>query len=434
MAGHQECRCGHRAWAAIPPEAHPCGFKWVIEAKIENNAKLVVVDPRFTRTASVADVYAPIRPGTDIAFLSGVIRYLLRRTRFSTNTCARITNAGFIVKEGFGFEDGLFTGYDEGTRSYDKSSWDYEYDEDGFAKVDDTWQNPRCAINLLRKHVERYTPEMVSRICGTPQDKFLQICDLFASCSVPHRALTSLYALGWTQHSHGTQNIRAMAMIQLLLGNVGVAGGGINALRGHSNIQGLTDIGLLSDAMPGYLKLPTDSEPDFGDLYEVEALQAAAAETDELLAELSQVLRQPSEGSLRRRRAGRQRLGLRLAAQARRAALRYHSHLRDDVEWRDKRLHLPRLQPHAVVPGPGQDPQGAGQVEVPRHNGPARHGDLAVLAKFWAAKSLRSCKHTDRSLPAADHELCRRAGVDRQLRALAAMALEGGQCAGRSQT
>jgi len=246
-----------------PAEAHPCGFKWVIEAKIENNAKVLVIDPRFTRTASVADVYAPIRPGTDIAFLNGIIRYLLEKDIIQHEYVRAYTNAAFIVKEGFGFEDGLFTGYDEETRSYDKSSWDYEYDEQGFAKVDDTWQNPRCTINLLRKHVERYTPEMVSRICGTPQDKFLQICDIFASCSVPTRALTSLHALGWTQHSHGTQNIRTMAMIQLLLGNIGVAGGGNNALRGHSNIQGLTDVGLLSDAMPGYLKLPSDGEPDF---------------------------------------------------------------------------------------------------------------------------------------------------------------------------
>ena len=162
-------------------EAHPCGFKWVIEAKIENHAKLVVVDPRFTRTASVADVYAPIRPGTDIAFLNGVIRYLLEKDAIQHEYVRAYTNASLIVKEGFGFEDGLFTGYNEDTRSYDKSSWDYELDEQGFAKVDDTWQHPRCVINLLRKHVDRYTPEMVSRICGTPQDKYLQVCELFAT-------------------------------------------------------------------------------------------------------------------------------------------------------------------------------------------------------------------------------------------------------------
>jgi formate dehydrogenase major subunit len=246
-------------------EAHPCGFKWVIEAKIENGAKLVVIDPRFTRTASVADVYAPIRPGTDIAFLSGLIRYLLEKDQIQHEYVRAYTNASLIVKDGFGFEDGLFTGYDEEKRAYDKSSWDYDKDDQGFAKIDDTWQNPHCVINLLRKHVDRYTPEMVSRICGTPREKFLQICELFASCSAPDKALTSLFALGWTQHSVGSQNIRTMAMVQLLLGNIGVAGGGMNALRGHSNIQGLTDVGLLSNAMPGYMTLPRDGDETFDD-------------------------------------------------------------------------------------------------------------------------------------------------------------------------
>jgi len=246
-------------------EAHPCGFKWVIEAKIENNAKLIVVDPRFTRTASVADTYAPIRPGTDIAFLNGLIRYLLEKDAIQHEYVHAYTNAGLIVKEGFSFDAGLFSGYNEQTRSYDKSAWDYELDEKGFAKIDDTWQNPRCVINLLRKHVDRYVPEMVSRICGTPQDKYLQICEMIATTAAPDKAMTSMFALGWTQHSVGVQNIRAMAMVQLLLGNIGVAGGGMNALRGHSNIQGLTDIGLLSNEMPGYLSLPVDREETFDD-------------------------------------------------------------------------------------------------------------------------------------------------------------------------
>ena len=246
-------------------EAHPCGFKWVIEAKIENHAQVIVVDPRFTRTAAVADVYAPTRPGTDIAFLSGVIRYLLENDTIQHEYVRAYTNASLIVREGFGFEDGLFSGYDEKTRSYDQSSWEYEFDEQGFAKVDDTWQHPRCVINLLRKHVARYTPGTVSRICGTPQDKYLEICKLIAGTAAPDKAMTCLFALGWTQHSTGSQNIRTMAMVQLLLGNIGVSGGGMNALRGHSNIQGLTDVGLLSDQMPGYLALPKETEPTFGD-------------------------------------------------------------------------------------------------------------------------------------------------------------------------
>ncbi|CCB66139.1 Formate dehydrogenase-O major subunit [Hyphomicrobium sp. MC1] len=246
-------------------EAHPCGFKWVVEAKIENAAKLVVVDPRFTRTASVADYYAPIRPGTDIAFLSGVIRYLLEKDKILHEYVRAYTNAGLIVKEGYGFEDGLFSGYDREKGQYDTSSWDYELDDQGFAKVDDTWQHPRCVMNLLKTHVARYTPEMVSRICGTPQDKYLHICEMIAETAAPDKAMTSLFALGWTQHSIGSQNIRTMAMVQLLLGNIGIAGGGMNALRGHSNIQGLTDVGLLSNLMPGYMTLAADHEVTFDD-------------------------------------------------------------------------------------------------------------------------------------------------------------------------
>ena len=153
-------------------EAHPCGFKWVTEAKANNGAKLIVVDPRFTRSAAVADVYAPIRPGTDIAFLSGVMRYLLANNKILTEYVKAYTNASYIVKEGFAFNDGLFTGYDEARKNYvDRSSWEYEFDEQGMAKVDETLQNPRCAINLLKAHVERYTPEMVERITGTPKAK-----------------------------------------------------------------------------------------------------------------------------------------------------------------------------------------------------------------------------------------------------------------------
>ena len=132
-----------------------------------------------------------------------MIRYLLEKDKIQHDYVRAYTNASLIVKDGFGFEDGLFTGYQEGTQSYDKSSWDYELDDQGYAKVDDTWQHPRCVMSLLRKHVARYTPEMVSRICGTPQDKYLQICELFATTAEPAKALTSLFALGWTQHSVG---------------------------------------------------------------------------------------------------------------------------------------------------------------------------------------------------------------------------------------
>ena len=241
-------------------EAHPVGFKWVVEAKAHNKAKLIVVDPRFNRTASVADVYAPIRAGTDIAFLNGVIRYLFENDAIQHEYVKAYTNACFIVREDFAFNDGLFSGYDENARQYDKTTWGYEFDEMGYANLDESLQHPNCVLNLLKAHVDRYTADVVCNITGTPKDVFLTICELIASTSTPSRTLTSLYALGWTQHSIGAQNIRTLAIIQLLLGNIGMAGGGINALRGHSNIQGLTDLGLLSDQLPGYMNLAKDDE------------------------------------------------------------------------------------------------------------------------------------------------------------------------------
>ena len=244
-------------------EAHPCGFKWVTEAKATRGAKLVVVDPRFTRSAAVADYYAPIRQGSDIAFLLGVINYCMLNDKIQWEYVKAFTNASYLVKDGFTYQDGLFTGYDESKRDYNRTTWDYQIGPDGFAMVDETLQNPRCVWNLLKAHVSVYTPEMVSRITGTPKDKFLKVCEMIAECSSPTKTMTSMYALGWTQHSKGSQNIRCMAMLQLILGNIGVRGGGMNALRGHSNIQGLTDIGLMSNLIPGYLTLATEKEPDF---------------------------------------------------------------------------------------------------------------------------------------------------------------------------
>jgi len=242
-------------------EAHPCGFKWVTEAKANRGAKLIVVDPRFNRSASVADLYAPIRQGTDIAFLSGLINYCIQNDKVQWDYVKTFTNASFIVNADFGYKDGLFTGYDEAKRDYNKSTWEYDVGPDGYAVIDDTLQNPRCVWNLLKEHVALYTPEMVERICGTPKEKFLQVAELVSSCSAPNKVMTSMYALGWTQHSKGAQNIRTMAMLQLILGNIGMRGGGVNALRGHSNIQGLTDVGLLSNSLPGYMNLAVDGEP-----------------------------------------------------------------------------------------------------------------------------------------------------------------------------
>lgn len=241
-------------------EAHPCGFKWVTEAMQHRKAKLIVVDPRFTRSAAVADVYAPIRNGTDIAFLGGVINYLLSNDKIHLDYAKFNTDLAFLTKPDYKFDNGLFSGYDEAKRSYNKASWGYQIGEDGYVKVDETLQDPLCVYQQLKKHYSRYTPEMVSRICGTPQDKFLQICQMLGEMSAPDKTSTIMYALGWTQHSVGSQNIRTMAMIQLLLGNMGRPGGGVNALRGHANVQGITDMNAYSEVLSGYMSAPTDAD------------------------------------------------------------------------------------------------------------------------------------------------------------------------------
>lgn len=244
-------------------EAHPCGFKWVTEAKAHNAAKLIVVDPRFNRSASVADYYAPIRTGTDIVFLGAAIKWLIDNDRIQHEYVRNYTDMSFIVREDFAFDEGTYSGYNPETRTYDKSSWDYERGADGFVATDPTMQHPRCVYQLLKKHYERYTPEMVERVCGTTKEEFLTVVEMLATTATPDRAGTILYALGWTQHSIGSQIIRTGAMLQLLLGNIGIAGGGMNALRGHSNIQGLTDLGLMTNLLPGYLTLPNEGEQDY---------------------------------------------------------------------------------------------------------------------------------------------------------------------------
>ena len=244
-------------------EAHPVGFKWVVEAMQKRKARLISVDPRFNRTSAVADFYAPIRNGTDIAFLGGVINWLLTNDKIHHDYVKFNTDATFLLKPGFKLENGIFSGYDEATRKYDKSTWGYQLGEDGYVKVDETMQDPLCVYQQLKKHYSRYAPEMVSRICGTPQDKFLKICEMLGEMSAPDKTSTILYALGWTQHTVGSQNIRTMAMIQLLLGNMGRPGGGVNALRGHSNVQGVTDMNAYAEVLSGYLGAPMDADTTF---------------------------------------------------------------------------------------------------------------------------------------------------------------------------
>jgi formate dehydrogenase major subunit len=279
-----------------PAENHPCGFKWAIEAKVHRNAKTIVVDPRLTRTAANADMYLQIRAGADIAFLGGLIRYAIENNRIAKDYLVNYTNAAFIIKEGFKLpDDGLYSGFDPAKQIYDKATWNYEEGGDlsgnkaeavhqvaapAPAKpgtpapppalppkvaYDLTLQHPRCVFQLLKKQYDRYTPEMVERITGIPKDQFLKAADLFTSVRKDgdmKKVATIIYAVGWTQHSFGTQIIRTAAMMQLIMGNVGRAGGGVNALRGHSNIQGATDMAGIFDNLPGYLKVPNPADTD----------------------------------------------------------------------------------------------------------------------------------------------------------------------------
>ena len=327
-----------------PAENHPCGFKWPIEAKLRRNAKLIVVDPRFTRTAASADLFLQIRAGADIAFLGGVINYALQNGRIAKDYLVNYTNAAFLIEDGFKLpDDGFFSGFDSASELYDKATWNYQAGGDvagrpsvsaatgqtsapgpaaagklaeerqaqdagnhpapvppahpktdsgatgggiqafgpagakamgpgAQAKLPDnvafdlSLQHPRCVFQLLKTHYSRYTPEMVARITGIPQDQFLKAADMFTSVRKDgdtKKVATIIYAVGWTQHTSGTQIIRTAAMLQLLLGNVGRAGGGVNALRGHSNIQGATDMAGVFDTLPGYLKMPTPEDVDF---------------------------------------------------------------------------------------------------------------------------------------------------------------------------
>jgi formate dehydrogenase major subunit len=238
-----------------PAENHPVGFRFVMEAKRHRKAKLVCIDPRFNRTAAVSDKYVQIRAGTDIAFLGGLLNYALTHDQFHADYVREHTNASFIVKDGFSFEDGYFSGWDEESKTYDKSSWEYERGPDGFARIDKTLEHPRCVFQLLKKHYSRYTSEKVASISGCTAEEFEQSAAIICSSGRAGRSGTILYALGWTQHSHSVQLIHTAAMLQLMLGNIGMPGGGVNAQRGHSNIQGATDMGAW-DMLPGYLKVP----------------------------------------------------------------------------------------------------------------------------------------------------------------------------------
>ena len=263
-------------------EAHPVGFRWVVKAK-ERGARIISVDPRYSRTSALAHQHVPIRAGTDIAFLGGLIRHVLDTESYFREYVVRYTNASTIVGERFGdAEDlgGIFSGFDPATGTYDPASWAYEGGEvaaaagvrehsaqsfeattgagmhRGSFRRDETLEHPRCVFQILRRHFSRYTPEMVQRICGISKEDFLAVATALIENSGRERTTAFCYAVGWTQHTAGVQMIRTASILQLLLGNIGRPGGGIMALRGHASIQGSTDIPTLYDLLPGYLHMP----------------------------------------------------------------------------------------------------------------------------------------------------------------------------------
>jgi formate dehydrogenase major subunit len=278
-------------------EAHPVGFQWVVEAK-NRGATVIHIDPRFTRTSALCDLFVPLRVGTDIAFLGGVINHILTNDLAFAEYVLPYTNASFLVNEDYRDTedlDGLFSGFDPQTRAYDTATWQYaasagaptpESPSDaesrelatghqhgaggpalenvtGDIPADPTLQDPHCVYQILKRHFSRYTPELVEEVCGTPRDLFDRVCQAWTRNSGRERTTAVVYAVGWTQHSLGAQFIRAASIIQLLLGQIGRPGGGIMAMRGHASIQGSTDIPTLYNLLPGYLPMPVGSDqPD----------------------------------------------------------------------------------------------------------------------------------------------------------------------------
>jgi formate dehydrogenase major subunit len=274
-------------------ECHPVGFQWVVEAQ-RRGAKVIHVDPRFTRTSAVADLHVPIRAGTDIAFLGGIIRYILENGREFREYVQAYTNAPAIIGEDFSDTDdldGLFSGWNAGDRRYDVHTWSYagtDPEKEAGAvgpthpsgeqshgahgamskqckapESDPTLQHPRCVFQLLRRHFSRYTPERVAEVCGISEAELLEVAEALCENSGRERTSCIAYAVGWTQHTVGVQMIRAGAIVQTLLGNIGRPGGGMLALRGHASIQGSTDIPTLFNILPGYLPMPNaDAHPE----------------------------------------------------------------------------------------------------------------------------------------------------------------------------
>ena len=236
-------------------EHHPISFKWVLKAK-DKGAVVMHIDPKFSRTSARSDFHVPLRSGTDIPFMGGMINYIIENNKYFKDYVVNYTNSAFIVGKDFEFNDGLFAGYNAEKKAYDKTAWTFEKDENGVPLRDETLKDERCVFQLMKKHYSRYNLSDVSDITGVSKEDLLKVYKAYTATGKSDQSGTIMYALGWTQHTVGVQNIRSSAIVQLLLGNIGVAGGGINALRGEPNVQGSTDHCILYHILPGYLPMP----------------------------------------------------------------------------------------------------------------------------------------------------------------------------------
>ena len=255
---------------ANPAENHPCGFRWALVAREKRGTKIVHVDPRFTRTSAVADYYMPIRAGTDIAMLGFLIKTAIEKNLYHEEYVKHYTSAPLLVKDGFGFKDGYFTGWSASANDYtDKSTWAYQLDSSGYAKQDPTLQDPQSVFQLMKQHYSRYDVDTVSKITGATAEQLQKLADIVLSTGRPDKVGCALYAVGYTHHSKGVQMIRTLAMLQLLLGNVGRPGGGVDAERGHANIQGNTDNAISWELLPGYLRIPLAGQETLADHFSV---------------------------------------------------------------------------------------------------------------------------------------------------------------------
>lgn len=255
-------------------ENHPISMKWIERARENKGAKLVVVDPRVSRTAAVADLYVPIRPGTNTAYLGGLINYILEKELYHKEYVETYTNATHLVNEDFDFneQNGLFSGaYDDPVRnatSYDQETWQYQTDEEGNILKDETMQDPNCVMQIMKRYYSKYSLDNISSITGAEPEALEESFELFSTTGEAGKAGNIMYAMGITQFTHGAQNVRSIAMVQLLLGNMGIAGGGVNAQRGQSNVQGATDMAMLYHILPGYHPTPQQTQPTLEDYLE----------------------------------------------------------------------------------------------------------------------------------------------------------------------